>query len=162
MVNHLNTPSISWDENLNSQEVINIANLITDTLTAALPSATEGQSQLFFTIPTPTPYSAAEQQLLATKDIQEISNSHFRIIDLPNNGKCYVLNGRGEFCRFIPHAFQLGPPELTFLAANCAFGLMSNETMISDFVVSNLKKESHLLSECTGMHFDSGDLVEVF
>ena len=67
------------------------------------------------------------------------------------------------FKALLPAAFRMGPPEITLFAANCRFDLHGDENAFAGFLLAVLKDNATAQTgEVAGMHFDSGDLVEVF
>lgn len=132
-------------------------------LTAELTVPAQGQERWFFVVPTPVPYDKAEAEFLeAVQDTGE-SPAGFFVLLLPRGGKCYATRDLVRFQALLPRAFDLGPPELTFVAANCPFDQTATEHALAGFVISVLDASlSPRPGQISGMHFDSGDLVEVF
>ncbi|MDD1620691.1 MAG: hypothetical protein LUQ11_04365 [Methylococcaceae bacterium] len=162
MVSGAELPRISWEENFGPEEINRIADLIVATITGSLAPPAGGRQRLFFVVPTPTPYAKAEKELFAAAGEAGMEKD-LRWVNLPNGGRCYAISGESQFRRLIPSTFRLGPPELTFIAANCEFDLATTAGEITDFVLSALRAESRAaMNDFVGMHFDSGDLVEMF
>lgn len=162
MVNDPKIPLITWEENFNLDDARRVSDLIVATLTEKLASKETGHSRLFFFIPTPTPYQKAEAKLFNAFRVKDDSGCDLRVLALPQNGRCYVTSSAQCFKELIPHAFQLGPAELTFVATNCKSTLSEQEDNLVNFVLTVLEGTKSTTQEFAGMHFDSGDLVEVF
>ncbi|MGR9108855.1 MAG: hypothetical protein ACU843_18200 [Gammaproteobacteria bacterium] len=87
-----------------------------------------------------------------------------RIIQLPR-GRCYVFNSEQRFKDVLPRAFEMGPPEITLIAADCLFDLYGDEKIIADFVlkiVLRTQADETAETRTAGLHFDSGELMEEF
>jgi hypothetical protein len=162
MVNKTDLPIITWEEDFEPEDERRVSGLIVTTITAALALPADGYERLFFVVPTPTPYAKAEAEMLSAFDTKRVVAKELRIVALPRGGRCYVTSGDMRFRRLLPHAFRLGPPELTFIAANCEFDLTAAQSDIVPFVLKALAKMPSAASDVAGMHFDSGDLVEMF
>ncbi|WP_281556712.1 hypothetical protein [Thalassomonas sp. RHCl1] len=117
---------------------------------------------MFFFIPTPAPYSAAENKLLLALEAGGVTEKKRRILSLPHSGKCYVFSSESGFLTLLAHAFHLGPPELTFIGANCHFNIGDDGESMVNFVLAALKQASQSRQDIVGLHFDSGTLVELF
>lgn len=158
--------NISWEEDFNPDDDHRVSTLITHTITAGLNQLTEGHKRLYFIVPTPAPYPVAEQEMLrdinVDRDKKTEIDSIFRVAKLINGATCYITSGENNFCRVIPLAFRLGPPELTLIAANCGFSIDSTIKEISEFVLAALNADLSSGFNFNGMHFDSGDLIEKF
>lgn len=163
MVTRAELPCISWEEDLGPDDIRRVSDLILATITDALALPADGSNRLFFVVPTPIPYVRAEAELLAAAATPGTEARELRVVTLPQGGKCYVIPGEERFRALLPYIFRLGPPELTFIAANCKFDLTAAENEIINFVYAVLGDAlSNSTCDVTGMHFDSGDLVELF
>lgn len=163
MVTGAGLPPISWEENFGPEDEIRVSSVIVETITRALAAPAERRQRLFFIVPTPTPYAKAESALLAAAVAAGMAAKDLRVLALPHGGRCYAVSGEAGLRMLVPHAFRLGPPELTFIAANCGFDLGAPEADIARFVLDALRSEpSAAKRDLAGLHFDSGDLVESF
>lgn len=162
MVTGAELPRISWEEDFGAKDVRRVSDLIVATITAGLASPAVGRKRLFFVVPTPTPYAKAEAKFLAASTAGTPARE-FRVVTLPHGGTCYAASAEERFRALLPHAFRMGPPELTVIAVNCVFDLTAPEDEIAKFVLAALgDAPSTATRDVAGMHFDSGDLVEVF
>jgi len=155
-------PDIAWEENFQPEDEARVADHILRVLLARLPPPPPQATRLFFFIPTPTPYADAETRFLAASQTGTMAGRQPRTVTLPRGGKCYVVAGADSFRKLLPHAFHLGPPELTFIAADCPFDLDAGEAQMAGFVLAALTHRATAGQHRVGMHFDSGDLVELF
>jgi hypothetical protein len=161
MVSKSDLPVIVWDEGFGPADERRVTELIMATMNASLLPQPSGRNRLFFVVPTPAPYANAEANLFAA--IGADAAQELRVLPLPRGGKCYVTSSEERLRALLPHAFQLGPPELTLIAANCDLSLAAPEGKMTDFVLGVLKRlPSTVQRDVVGMHFDSGDLVELF
>jgi hypothetical protein len=161
MVNKADLPVIAWEESFGPTDERLVAGQIVAAITAPLLSPSVGRRRLFFVIPTPTPYANAERDLLSA--IGAEGAQELRVLRLPHEGRCYAIDNEEQFCAWLPRFFRLGPPELTFIAANCELDLTASEDSIARFVMAALDSgASQVRRDVVGMHFDSGDLVELF
>lgn len=161
MVNKAELPAITWEENFGPEEDRRVSDLIVSTITAQLASPLAEREWLFFIVPTPSPYEKAEVNLLSA--LGATVSKDLRVVTLPRGGRCYMTTGEERFGVLLPHIFHMGPPELTLIAANCGFDLTATEDEIAKFVLTALKGVSSATPrDVVGMHFDSGDLVELF
>ena len=64
----------------------------------------------------------------------------------------------------MPQAFHLGPPELTVLAFPSTLICLENETELARYISAQLARRDTEPAPCeiVGLHFDSGDLLEIF
>lgn len=162
MVTNTTLPHISWEENFGPEDMHRVSDIIVETITNVLTVPTDGRKRLFFVVPTPPPYVKAEVELLAAANASDAAKA-LRVVKLTHKGRCYAISSEKQFRALIPHAFHLGPPELTFIAANCGFDLAATESEIANFVLNVLEDVSFVATgDLVGMHFDSGDLVELF
>ena len=161
-MNKAELPLITWEEDFGPEDVRRVSYMIVATITAALASPTAEQERMFFVVPTPTPYAKAEAELLSAFGAERTAAGELRVVTLPRGGRCYVTSGESRFRALLPHSFRLGPPELTFIAANCGFDLSAAEGDIVKFVLGVLGDVPCATNDVAGMHFDSGDLVELF
>ena len=156
-------PIISWDENMNLTQVQEQVDATMVRLTSRIEKPMDGEHRLYFMIPTPAPYEVSEAKFLSTLNEGYSLPNQVKALLLSSNGKCYAVSEADRFRDLLPLAFQLGPPEITMLAANCKFDLSAPETEIGAFVLSALKSNiSQPLGKIAGLHFDSGDLMRVF
>lgn len=163
MVNKPDMPRISWEEGFGPQDEARVSDEIVAALTRGLPGKQPGRGRLHFIVPTPAPYDSAEAAFLAAAADEGATPREFRVIALPRNGKCYAFGTDSLFKALLSHAFSMGPPELTFIAADCGFDLHASQDAIAEFVLAILQDRSTVPAEdFTGLHFDSGDLVEAF
>jgi len=163
MVNGMELSRISWEENFGPEESRRTADLIVAAITSSLAPPAAGYKRLFFVVPTPTPYAKAEEALFAAASAAGMAERDLRLVPMPSGGKCYAISGESQFRMLIPNVFHLGPPELTFIAANCEFDLAVTQEEIANFVLRALRGASPTkTNDLVGMHFDSGDLVEMF
>jgi hypothetical protein len=162
MVNKRDLPIITWEEDFGPEDERRVSGLIVATITAGLALPADGCERLFFVVPTPTPYTKAEAEMLSAFGEKRGAAEKLRIVALPRAGRCYVTSGEMRFRELLPHAFRLGPPELTFIAANCEFDHKAAQSDIVTFVLEALAKTPSSTNDVAGMHFDSGDLVELF
>lgn len=153
---------ISWKEAMEPEEVRRVSDSIASSIIATLTTPTAGSHRLFFIVPTPIPYKKAEEELFSAFDDRKKATGKLRAVSLPQKGKCYVVSGKRCFRMLLPYVFSLGPPELTFIAANCPFDFYAEESVIAKVVVEMLMDEPNADLEYKGFHFDSGDLVESF
>lgn len=163
MVNKADLPRISWEEDFGPQEADRVSGEIVAAISGNLPTPAAGFERLYFIVPTPAPYTRAEAEFLAAAAKEGSTPQNVRVVALSHGGKCYVFGTEGLFKALLPNAFRMGPPELTLIAANCSLDLASSESDIAGFVLAALKDDpAGLAGDMAGIHFDSGDLVEVF
>ena len=154
---------ISWDESMNLAQVQEQVDATMTRLISRIEKPADGENRLYFVIPTPVPYEVSEAKFLSTLNKGHSFMNQVKTLQLSPNGKCYAVSEADRFRALLPLAFQLGPPEITMLAANCEFDLSTPETKIGAFVLSALKSNiPQPLGKIAGLHFDSGDLVRVF
>lgn len=160
------TTAISLEENFTAADEHRVSALIVQTITADLTQVTERENRLYFIVPTPTPYRVAEEEMLREIGVysknKTAADGFMRVTRLRNGATCYVISGTSIFLKVIPLAFRLGPPEVTFFAANCPFGIGVALDELSDYVLAALKADRSSGCEFIGMHFDSGDLMDTF
>lgn len=161
MVSEPGLPAITWEEDFGPDDASAMSAVITATITARLKPPASGRERLFFVVPTPRPYAKAEAALLAEFGTGGADAGDLRVVTLPRGGRCYVTADERQFRALLPLAFGLGPPELTLLVANCAFDLTAPEVDIVAFVLATLGDVPSVSRDVAGMHFDSGDLVEL-
>ncbi len=159
-------PEISWIENSSLEDERRFSDQLVSIISSALPSLAEDRVRLFFLIPTPAPHPDAEARMINEINYPTEGTGDVRLIMLPRGGRCYVVSAEDRLRALVPLAFRLGPPELTFLASNCTFDQHALESEITDFVLNALiaERPQRLANPrlVAGLHFDSGDLVEVF
>jgi hypothetical protein len=153
--------AISWPEAAGPAEAARLAGEIIAGLTRPLRTPGPGQRRTYVVIPNPVPYGRAQAAFLASLAGEPGAPAGVRALDLPGGGRAYAVDGETLLLRLIPEAFSLGPPELTFIAANLPD---APETAGEAALVAEiLRNRSDLASgDLAGMHFDSGDLVERF
>ncbi|WDE00629.1 hypothetical protein [Thalassomonas actiniarum] len=156
-------PQINWEEDFTLCDERRVSEQIMTTITSTLAPLPQGDSRLFFFVPTPAPYSAAQDKLLLALEAGGVTEKKRRVLSLPHGGRCYVLSSESGFLTLLAHAFHLGPPELTFIGANCHFNIGGDdgEDMVN-FVLAALKQAPQSRQDIVGLHFDSGTLVELF
>ena len=162
MVKSSEPSKISWEEDFSSEDEKRISSRILATITSGLVIPIEGQHRLYFFIPTPAPYQEAESNFAFALEAAGVKSFERRVLMLPRGGRCFAVLGDDSFLALLPLAFHLGPPELTFIAANCRFSLQTQEEEILNFILAILENGAPDPKNVSGMHFDSGDLVEVF
>jgi hypothetical protein len=162
MVTGPELPQISWEEDFSREDERRVSGQIVATITSKLTPPAAGCSRLYFFVPTPAPYTKAEAKLLLALDAEGITAKELRVLTLPHGGRCYVVSDENHFRTLLPHAFHLGPPELTFVVANCRFDISSAEEDIVNLVLAALRSTPSATQDIVGMHFDSGSLVELF
>ena len=163
MVTKAEGPRISWEEDIGPEEAARLSEEIVALITQRLPEPEPGRARLYFVVPTPAPYDSAEADYLAAVTAAGGRPESFRVVTLPRGGKAYLFGAQELFKALLPQAFRLGPPELTLVAANCWFDLHGADSDVATFLLAYLKHDSReLTGEVAGLHFDSGDLVEVF
>ncbi len=155
-------PSICWDEGLSAKQEQALGQVILDLVrhkqVAALPAITN----YYVFIPNPVPYDSAEAAMFAA--LPAGLAQQVRRIRLPQAGKCYGVVGDAACLALMPHAFHLGPPELTLLALPCGLTSLENEIELARYITAQLARRDTdpAPREIVGLHFDSGDLLEVF
>ncbi|MDH5328159.1 MAG: hypothetical protein OEY58_22155 [Gammaproteobacteria bacterium] len=159
MVVSSNIPTISWEENFSYDDERRVATLILEALRSARGERISDEPMLFFFIPTPLAYDKAELEMV--EGYHKATGEQLRHIAFPR-GKAYVVASPDQFLQLVPLTFKLGPPELTFILSQCGLDLSSSEQSLSDHIVDALAKDSSADGCYAGLHFDSGDLVELF
>lgn len=155
---------MSWAEDLSAIQEQALAHAILDLVrhrqVAALPEA----ANCYFFIPNPAPWENAEAAMFAA--LPEGLAQQVRSIQLQAGGKCYAVLGDVDCLAFMPHAFHLGPPELTMLAADSKLVSFESksESELAHFITLQLARCAPVPGPrlVVGLHFDSGDLLEVF
>jgi hypothetical protein len=159
-------PIISWPEAGSESEMARVRDEIIATLTLYLEPA--GQCQrVYALVATPMLSPPAESRLLSAVQAEAAFGDPLRRVELPGGGRCYVCATQQTFASLLLPAFQFGPPEITLIGANCPHpGDAPN--LLSRFLMAQLQRSSDpersvaVLRDSVGMHFDSGDLVEIF
>ncbi len=164
MVKKIKNPSISWEEDFGPQEESSTSKLILNTMLTQLAAVSLTCTRLYFFIPVPTPYARAEADFIASFNTSYRKETNLRVTELPNNGRCYITSSEELFLELIPQAFNLGPAELTFIIANCQFDLNTEDATIANYLSEALQNQPNCKQtrDLSGIHFDSGDLVELF
>lgn len=155
-------PAITWEEDMEPEDVSSVSDAIVSAITAVLKPSTAESHRLFFVVPTPVPYAKAESELFYAFKAGGKTTGKLRAVTLARKGRCYVISGEQCFRMLLPHIFNLGPPELTFIAGNCTFDFSAEKNTISGFVLRAIKGEPCPDCDFQGLHFDSGDLIESF
>lgn len=153
---------ISWGEDMGPEDIHRVTDSIVSAITDSFKAPTAGYHRLYFVVPTPVPYAKAEAKLFSAFYASKKMTGELRAVALPRKGKCYVISGEKCFRKLLPLVFDLGPPELTFIAANCTFDICAEEDVIVRFVFRTVKGEFPADCDIKGLHFDSGDLIESF
>jgi hypothetical protein len=154
--------AITWEEDMAPEDVSSVSDAIVSAITAALKPPAAESHRLFFVVPTPVPYSKAESALFSAFKASGKTTGKLRAVTLDRKGRCYLISGEQCFKMLLPHVFNLGPPEFTFIAGNCKFDFSAEENTISGFVLGAIKGEPCVDCDFQGLHFDSGDLIESF
>ena len=159
----MNVPQICWDEGLGQDEELLIAERIMAELMLPLSKQYPDSHTLFFIVPTPTPYKAADAAFVAAATTAGASPRTFRELIFRGGGRFYATAEESMFKALLPPAFHLGPAELTLIAAHCRFDFLAPTNEIADYVLAVLQdRATARRRDFVGMHFDSGDLVEIF
>lgn len=159
-------PTIFWDEGLSAKEELALGQAILHVVrqyqVAALLTSINTNSNYYVFIPNPVPYDSAEAAMLAAlpADLAQ----QVRCISLPRAGKCYGVMGDEACLALMPQAFHLGPPELTVLAFPSTLICLENEIELARYISAQLARRDTEPAprEVVGLHFDSGDLLEIF
>jgi len=153
--------AISWPEKADPAEEARLAGEIVAGLMHPLRSAGPGQRRTYVVVPNPVPYARAQAAFLASLASEPVAPAGVRVLDLPEGGRAYAVDDQALLRRLIPEAFRLGPPELTFIAANLPSA--PDAAGEAALIAPILRDQSDLApGDIAGMHFDSGDLVERF
>jgi hypothetical protein len=162
MVNMMPVPAICWDEGLSPEQEQALAHAVLRLIQQRQGLAQFPAGNGYFFIPNPAPYAQAETTMLAA--LPNGLAQQVRVISLPRGGKCYGVAGDDACLGFMPHAFHLGPPELTILALDYGSIALANDGELERFVAQQLAQREPVAQPCAvvGLHFDSGDLVDVF
>jgi hypothetical protein len=162
-------PRISWPEVVSAPEVARVQAEIITELKRHLKPVPEDQ-RVYALVFTPTLTPQAEARFLsAAQADRPTPQDPVRIVDLPRRGRCYSCTTEEVFAALLPLAFQFGPPEVTLIAANLVGHSRGDLHSLSSFLRAQLRKEAcdpesgnGTARDSVGMHFDSGDLVEMF
>lgn len=155
-------PAIEWPEAPDPSVDSDLSATVLQLLTNAIGSPGSGETRLFFLVPSPPPAVAAEQKLLGVFGDEVLAEQQVRVVVLDNKARCYVVAESACFLRMLPIAARLGPPELTVIAVRCPVELLSFDNRLATLVTQALKGAERMQYAMAGMHFDSGDLVELF
>lgn len=163
MVTDEDLAQLSWEEAFTPIEAAQKAKEIIAALTRRLTSSGPEHHRLYFAVPNPTPYAAAEAEFAKAMINEGASPENSRILTLPGGGKCYAFADASLFTKVLPDAFRLGPPELTLIAMNSDLHLGATEDALVELVLKVLgSRTTAQTGSAVGMHFDSGDLMQVF
>ncbi len=170
MVNTMTLPTIFWDEGLSAKEELALAQAILHVvrqnqvaaLLASSNTSSNTNTNYYVFIPNPVPYDSAEAVMFTALPFDLAQQ--VRSIGLPHAGKCYGVMGDTACLALMPHAFHLGPPELTVLAFPSTLICLENEIELARHISAQLARRDTEAAprEIVGLHFDSGDLLEIF
>lgn len=154
--------TICWGEGLAAKQEQALAHAILDLVRHSQVAEQPLLANCYFFIPNPAPWGNAEAAMFAA--LPASLAQQVRSIQLPHGGKCYAVLGDVDCLAFMPHAFHLGPPELTMLAVDGKLISLENENELARFITLQLARRGPVLGPraVVGLHFDSGDLLEVF
>lgn len=162
MLNTMTLPVIFWDDGLSAKQELALGQAILQVVRQNQVAALLTSTNYYVFIPNPVPYDSAEAVMFAAlpADLAQ----QVRCISLPHAGKCYGVMGDAACLALMPHAFHLGPPELTVLAFPSTLICLENEIELARYISAQLARRDTEPAprEIVGLHFDSGDLLEIF
>ena len=131
---------ICWDEGLSAIQEQALAHAILALVRHRQVAALPGAANCYFFIPNPAPWKNAEAAMFAA--LPDGLAQQVRSIQLQAGGKCYAVPGDVDCLAFMPHAFHLGPPELSILAVDGKLVSLESETDLAHFITLQLARRA--------------------